>query len=169
MDNHKQYQAYLDEMPDSTLKAYIIKRVIGQIEWYDQKSVEKQNLYKRFAIWAIILNAVIPVSVLLSDYGLFFKLLVTALSSVAGVCNAINSLCGYKDLWIQYRSNCELLKSVLHRFFLRAGEFHELANDEQQLLDALVVACEDYITKEFQSWVVVAKSGDSAATPSKSK
>ena len=151
----KQFKPYLDEMENSSLKTYIEERVIDQIVWYDQKSAEKQTYFKRLTVANIILNAVIPIIVLFSKYGVFFKVLVTGLSSAAGAIGAIVSLCGYKDLWIQYRSNCELLKSTLHRFFLKAGEFRHIANDQSALMDALVVSCEEYFTKEFQTWVVV--------------
>ena len=151
----KQFEPYLDEMENSPLKTYIEKRVLDQIIWYDQKSVEKQTRFKKLTIVNIILNAIIPIVVLFSDYGILIKALVTGLSSSAGAINAIVALCEFKDLWIQYRSNCELLKSTLHRFFLKSGEFRHIADDQSALMDALVASCEEYFTKEFQSWVVV--------------
>ena len=151
----KQFEPYLDEMENSPLKTYIEKRVLDQIIWYDQKSVEKQTRFKKLTIVNIILNAIIPIVVLFSDYGILVKALVTGLSSSAGAINAIVALCEFKDLWIQYRSNCELLKSTLHRFFLKSGEFRHIADDQSALMDALVASCEEYFTKEFQSWVVV--------------
>ena len=150
-----QFKPYLDEMENSPLKTYIEKRVLDQIIWYDQKSVEKQTRFKKLTIVNIILNAIIPIVVLFSDYGILVKALVTGLSSSAGAINAIVALCEFKDLWIQYRSNCELLKSTLHRFFLKSGEFRHIADDQSALMDALVASCEEYFTKEFQSWVVV--------------
>lgn len=150
-----QFKPYLNEMENSPLKTYIEKRVLDQIIWYDQKSVEKQTRFKKLTIVNIILNAIIPIVVLFSDYGILVKALVTGLSSSAGAINAIVALCEFKDLWIQYRSNCELLKSTLHRFFLKSGEFRHIADDQSALMDALVASCEEYFTKEFQSWVVV--------------
>ena len=146
-----QFKPYLDEMENSPLKTYIEKRVLDQIIWYDQKSVEKQTRFKKLTIVNIILNAIIPIVVLFSDYGILVKALVTGLSSSAGAINAIVALCEFKDLWIQYRSNCELLKSTLHRFFLKSGEFRHIADDQSALMDALVAS----FTKDFQSWVVV--------------
>lgn len=154
-DIKKQFDSYLDVMVDSSLKTYIVERVLDQIAWYDKKSAEKQAYFKTLSIVAIILNAIIPVMVLLSDNCVFVKLLIAGLSSSAGVISAIVGLCGYKELWIHYRSNCELLKSTLHRFFLRAGEFRQFADDEFALKDALVASCEQYFTKEFQTWVTV--------------
>lgn len=160
----KQYQPYLDKMEDTPLKSYIVERIIDQIKWYDKKSTEKQSRYKRLTIASVILNAAIPITVLLSDNNIVIKLLVATLSSASGAITAIIAVCGYKDLWVQYRSNCELLKSTLHRFFLCAGEFRHLKDDDNALLDALVVCCEEYLTKEFQTWVVVTNGENSTVT-----
>lgn len=143
-------------MNGSPLKSYIIDRVIGQIAWYDKKSIEKQKLFTMLSIMAIMLNAVIPVMVLLSDECLLVKVLIAGLSSAAGAISSIITLCSYKDLWVHYRSNCEMLQSILYRFFLRVGEFKQITNDEAVLKDTLVIACENYFTKEFQTRVSIA-------------
>lgn len=154
-DINKQFDSYLNLMVDSPLKTYIVERVLGQIAWYDKKSADKQARFKSLSIVAIVLNAIIPVMVLLSDDCVFIKILIAGLSSSAGAISAIVVLCGYKELWIHYRSNCELLVSTLHRFFLRVGEFYQFADDESALKDALVANCEKYFTKEFQTWATV--------------
>lgn len=163
----KQFQPYLDAMENSPLKTYIEERVIDQIIWYNQKSKKAQTRFKQLTVASIILNAIIPIFVLLSDYSIFFKLLVAGLSSSAGAINAIVALCGYKDLWIRYRSSCELLKSTLYRFFLKTGEFRHSADDQSALMETLAVSCEEYFTKEFQTWVVVT-NGDRQSTTKKS-
>lgn len=153
VNNVVQYQPYLDKMPDSSLKDYIVTRVINQIDWYDRKSINKQKMYKRLSIISIILNGIVPVAVLLSDFGIIVKLIIASLSSAAGTINAVVVLCNYKDLWVQYRLNCETLKSILYRFFLRTGEFVNLTIDNSVLNNKLVSSCEELMTKEFQTWV----------------
>lgn len=148
-----QFQSYLDKMEDSTAKAYIINRVLIQIDWYDKKSVSKQRMYKRLSIVSIILNGLIPIAVLLSDYGIWVKLLIAALSSAAGILNSVIVLGNYKDLWIQYRSNCEMLKSTLHHFFMRSGDFAKLSNDPLDLQRELANSCEGFMAREFQTWI----------------
>ena len=155
-NNIIQYQPYLDNMPDSFLKSYILTRVINQIDWYDKKSVHKQEMYKRLSVISIVLNGVIPVAVLLSDFGIIVKLIIATLSSTAGIINAVIALGNYKDLWVQYRLNCETLKSILYRFFLRSGEFEGFDGfdiDDPVLCNTLVTCCEGLMTKEFQSWI----------------
>lgn len=157
----KEYQPYLDLLGPSKLKTYIEERVIGQIIYYDSSAIVKQKKYKRWSIVAIILSGLIPIFTLLTDSGLslLFKLIVTALSSGVTAITAVISLCTYKELWVQYRTNCEILKSVLHRFFLNCGEFKDKEGDE--LMETLVLSCEDYLTKEFQTWNSVADNPQS--------
>lgn len=152
-NNVVQYQPYLDKMPDSSLKNYIVTRVIKQIDWYDEKSVHKQERYKLLSIISIVLNGIIPVAVLLSDYGIIVKLVISSLSSAAGIINAVIALSNYKDLWVQYRLNCETLKSVLYRFFLCSGEFKGLDIEDPVFQHTFVTICEELMTKEFQSWL----------------
>jgi len=156
MDDYigKQYQAYLDQMPDSPRKTYIVERIIDQIRWYDSSSVNKQKRFKQFTILAIALNASIPAVVFLGNSWSVMKLFVVILSSASGAISAIVALCGYKDLWVQYRSNCELLKSMLHCFFQRSGDFKDASN-EDDLYDILVMKSEQYLTREFRAWEVV--------------
>ena len=104
-------------------------------------------------IASIILSALIPVITLFSDSAcpLIAKVLITAISSTITAISAIISLCHFQELWIQYRSNCEILQSVLHRFFTKSGEFHNCS--DEKALDLLVMTCEEYLTQEFQTWV----------------
>jgi hypothetical protein len=104
-------------------------------------------------VTSIILSAFIPIFTLLSDasYGIIIKILITTLSSAITAISAIIALYNYRELWIQYRSNCEILKSVLHRFFTKCGEFNNV--DESKSYEMLVMSCEEYLTKEFQTWV----------------
>ena len=148
------------------INTYITNRAIDQIVWFDQKSIEKQKRYKQLTILGIILNAVIPVLVLLSDYGLAIKILVAGLSSAAGALNTIVSFCGYKDLWIRYRSNCELLKSTLHRYFNGVGEFRRTENSTDPTPEEILIEkCEECLTKEFQTWSAVTSENGRTTNP----
>lgn len=149
----KEFLPYLEQITDSNLKNYIIERVMGQIEWYDRESSKDQACYKGFMIASIILSALIPIFTLLSDvpYRIYIKIIITSISSAVTVISAIIALYNFRELWIQYRSNCEILKSVLHRFFTKSGEFNNI--DESKSYEMLVMSCEEYLTKEFQTWV----------------
>ena len=46
--------------------------------------------------------------------------------------------------------SCEILKSILHRYFTQTNEFKTTDNNKRFKL--LVSTCEEYMTKEFQTW-----------------
>jgi len=150
MKSERHYKAYLERMPESQEKDYIVNRIISQIEWLDKRSNEKQERFKIYSIGAIVLNACIPTAVFLAGYCSGIQLLVIVFSSMAGVFGAIAALCGYKDLWIQYRTTCETLKSKLHRFFLQVGEFD--GSDDSERFKRLVAESEKYLTKDLEDW-----------------
>lgn len=105
---------------DDTIKSYIQNRLIGQIKWYDNKSAKEQKVYKRLSVISIIITATIPIATLLLDFNCincFVKILIAVFSSTATILSSINSLYKHRELWVQYRTNCELLKSVLHRYY----------------------------------------------------
>lgn len=133
-------------------KSYIENRVLDQIDWYNKKSTENHIHFKKWMIASIVLSAFIPILTLLSDIpcSLLIKLSITAASSAVTAISAIISLYHFQDLWVQYRANCEILQSILHRYLTNTGEFRNSTDDDA--LNLLVMTCEEYMTKEFQTW-----------------
>lgn len=152
------------EEENSVMSSYIDNRLLAQIEWYDRKSALYQKNYKRFTSITFLLSACIPIFSLLLDLGLAIKLIVVALSSSITIITSIMSLYNYKDLWIQYRSNCEILKSVLHRYKTKTGEFCSKSN--QANFKLLVSSCEEYMTNEFKCWGLLYDKQDYSSTGS---
>lgn len=165
----KQFLPYLERMPDGPTKIYIQNRVIPQIDWYNGKSIVKQRRFKLLSVVTILLNALIPVATLLTEYEIAIRILIASISSAAVAINAILALCSYKELWVQYRSSCELLKSILYRFFNRSGEFHPIADQPDQCAQLLITLCEEHFTKEFQSWSSTAIQNSFRSTPPSSQ
>lgn len=134
-------------------KLYIENRVLDQVDWYNKKSARNQVLFKRWMITSIVLSAFIPILTLLSDIpcSILIKISITAISSAVTAISAIISLYHFQDLWVQYRANCEILQSILHRYLTKTGEFRNATEDDA--LNLLVMSCEEYMTKEFQTWV----------------
>lgn len=152
---------------DDTTKSYIQNRLIGQIKWYDNKSAKEQKVYKRLSVISIIITATIPIATLLLDFNYlncFVKILIAVFSSIATILSSINSLYKHRELWIQYRTNCELLKSVLHRYYTKSAEFKSTSDEEAFAL--LVESCEQYFTKEFDNWNNIYSNNNQSSTGS---
>lgn len=84
------------------------------------------------------------------DYEIIIRFIIAILGAVISIISGILSLNKYKELWVQYRTNCEILKSVLHRYYTHTGEFNSC--NEQNNFENLVTSCEQYLTREFDSW-----------------
>lgn len=156
-----------NNIKNETINTYIQNRLIAQIKWYDKKSLKLQKKYKQLSIIAIIVTAIIPILTLLLDFeciNLMARILIAILSSSATVVSSINSLYKNKELWIQYRSNCEILKSVLHRFYTKSLEFSN--KSENEAFEILVSNCEKYLTQEFDSWNNIYSYNDQSSTNS---
>ncbi len=155
-----EFAAYIRHIQDEHVRIYVTDRVIRQIHWYDRKgSVNKSGFRWAMAV-SILLSALIPVFTLLADspYELTVKIIITALSSCITAISAVSALYRFRELWIQYRTYCEILKSVLHRFFTLCGEFQGL--HEKDAFPVLVASCEQYMTKEYQVWATHVPSCD---------
>lgn len=140
------------EITCETTRNYIENRLIVQITWYDGKSAYNQKMYKRLIAATTIISALIPVVTMLvdMDFSIIFKIIIVVLSSSVTVLTGISSVFNYKELWTQYRHNCEMLKSILHRYYTKVGEFS--SGTEQERFERLVESCERYFTVEFDKW-----------------
>lgn len=148
---YKEFEQYIEACKPNE-RAYIEQRLIKQIVWYDDNAIKKQNNYKRLTIVSIILTSVIPILSLFTGYkyGMIATVLIATFSAFSSILLSIINFCEYHKLWIEYRSTCEILKSILHRYFMKSNEFSSL--NENAALDLLVSSCEEYMTKEFQTW-----------------
>lgn len=136
---------------DAKIQNYLDNRILRQIKWYDNKSIRARNWYKIWMILSIAANGLIPIVSLL-DFPIFSKIAVVLLGSFTAAITAVLGLFGYKDLWSQYRYNCEMLKSMLHRFYTDTGEFALLPSGTKKF-NQLVASSEEYMTNQFKNWL----------------
>ncbi len=152
-----EFTEYLKLWTDSTALAYITNRIIKQIEWYDKKAIKSQQHFRRYSAVVLWISAFIPVATLLissqntsSVIQFLLKMIPAVLSALVLVFSSLASQERYQSLWVSYRSNCEVLKSILHRYFTKSREFSALSDAEA--LNILVSVCEEYMIKEFETW-----------------
>lgn len=120
-----EFTPYLDLMDDCNIKKYISNRVIKQINWYDEKSIHFQTQFKWMSIISIILSASIPILTTFNlQTNLNIKIIIAILSSLVTIITSILSLCKSRELWIEYRTCCETLKSLLYKFFNNCDSFN---------------------------------------------
>ncbi len=151
----QEFAYFVSGMEECSARHYIMGRVIEQMEWFDKRSVRNQRAYKLLTTLSILVSSVIPVITLFSDAfgGFGYKLVIVILSWSITAAAAINAFGRFRQLWIQYRAQCEMLKCILYRFFARCGEFS--VGSGASLYAALVSRCEEYMRKETDNWALM--------------
>lgn len=129
-------------------KSYIENRIINQIKWYDSKAINAQKYYKKLSVISFILSSAIPI-IALTDNHVTEKYIVAVISAIVSIISYIINLCSYKDLWVKYRTNCELLKSKLQLFLYNQSS---LKNNSSTEFQNFVDECEKCFSDEFLSW-----------------
>ncbi|MFC0559663.1 DUF4231 domain-containing protein [Halalkalibacter alkalisediminis] len=132
---------------DITEEEYIQIRLEDQINWYDNKSISAQKLYKRLKGIVIILSASIPLFV---SFVPDFKFLVIVVSIIGVAITGIEAWLGlskYHENWIEYRSICETLRQEKYMYLTKTGVY-----DTENSFKSLVERVESIISKENVNW-----------------
>ncbi len=134
-----------DDYPKEQVE-YLKNRVLDQIIWYDKKAAYNQKMFKKLSIYSFCISASIPVFTIFGEcFGI--KIVIALLGAVVSVISYIINICTYKDLWVQYRMNCEMLKSEISKFANKVSPYNT-----DTAFSVLVENCEQYFTKEFSKW-----------------
>ena len=153
----EEYIKYLAGIGNETERNYIQCRIISQIKWYDKKSIRSRKSYNICMTFIIVLNALIPIFTLSTSIigDIAQKIIITLLSSTVTAITAYIALQNFKDLWVHYRTNCEVLKSNLHSYFTKTGVY---SGDSVDSFCALVQSCESYMIQDRSTWSNVVTS-----------
>lgn len=133
---------------------YLKSRLDDQIEWYDNKSIHAQNVYKRLQSTEIILAACIP---FFSGYVTTHWLIpftIALLGALVVVVTSITRLGNYHENWLQYRSTCELLKHEKYLYLTSTNPYKE------KNFQLLVERVESIISSENVNWSQLVTSGN---------
>lgn len=135
-----------------SIDEYIAKRVNDQIEWYDKKSQDAQNRYKFSQLIEICAAALIP---LLSSYTANCRkmaLLVGILGCIITAIEGMERLFKWHEMWIEYRTTCELLKYHLNLYLTHTGPYND---DSESYENRFIRNIEDIIASENSKWKIL--------------
>lgn len=157
-DYNLQKEFQYPKVKDEFINNYIENRLLAQIRWYSEKSQKCQINYKNLSVCSCILSTCLPFFIMLSEenYTLFIRLIIAALGGSVTIISFILSITNDKELWVKYRSSCELLKSLLHEYYTNSGRF-SYCNTEEEKFQYLVDDSESLLTEEFKSWATMQK------------
>jgi hypothetical protein len=130
---------------------YIQDRLQDQIDWYDRKSSENQQTFKRLRKAEIVAAAIIPFTSGLTasfDGAVIPGSIVTGLLGVAiTIFASILALGQHQENWIEYRTTCESLKK--EKFMFQTGVE---PYDGDDAFPILVQRVETLVSKENTNW-----------------
>lgn len=95
---------------------------------------------------SFIISTTIPILALLGE-NLAVKIITAVAGAAVSIITYIININTYKDLWVQYRMNCEILKSEAIKFKNKIPPYNS-----EEAFSILVNNSEQYFTKEFSKW-----------------
>jgi hypothetical protein len=126
---------------------YLEQRLEEQINWYDQKSIHNQKMYKRLRKTELILAASIPVIAGFIPKFPFFTDVVGIFGALIAIISGLSNLGKYHENWIEYRSVCETLRHEKYMYLTKTGVY---SGDEP--FRVLVERVESIISHENVNW-----------------
>lgn len=129
--------------------SYIEKRLNKQIRWYKICSKNMKYKFCALSLITIIVNAIIPIFVLMSEeFDFKFKVIVILLSSIASISTAVLQLFKYQELWIKYRITSQLLEKEKVSYETQVKKYKK----NEGTLELLIETCEDIMGRENEKW-----------------
>jgi len=138
-------------MEGTEFQAYLDKRYYPQIEWYDMKAIWNQKVYNYLQWGIIILAAITPVFIAISES--WGKAIPIVLSSLVAIVSASLKTFKYQENWIHYRTTCETLRKEIHYYLAKIDEY----GDADDPIGRFVKRVEALISRENTLWLTVQK------------
>ncbi len=141
-------------MDEKEFDKYLKERYHPQVDWYDKKSISNQKAYK-FLQWSIIiLAAITPIFVILSEtWGLHIPVVLSCLVAIG---SASLKTFKFQENWINYRTTCETLRKEIYFYNARVDDYS--SNDPTGVF---VKRVESLISRENTMWLTVQEQKES--------
>lgn len=144
-------EKWLVNVESQKTRLYIQERIVTQMDFYKDNSRKCKKNYQILSTASIIIGFLIPIMSIFADGSIYMKVFIAMLGSGSTAITAFLSLKNYRELWGKYRYSREYLLSVLQLYFMKAGIFKNIENQED-LDNLLVETCEKYFRTEAQNW-----------------
>lgn len=148
---------------------YIELRLNNQINWFDHKSIKCQKEYKLWCLVQIILSAIIPIITIFPINKEYEWTITISIVACGSICSAISSylmLSNSHDLWIKYRTACELLKKEKSLYLTNSSTYgtNPLSN-----FNKFVHRIEEIIATENNQWNAIMNESNNTSKTSTTK
>src|SRR5712691_2446538 len=143
-------------MDKAAFEEYLSERYLGEIGWYDAKSMRNQVWYRTLQWGLILLSASTPVIIALaqkSDSAPELKTLSLTTSVLVAILATSLKTFKFEENWVNYRTTCETLKKEIHFFDAGIDEY----KDSQDKEGLFVKRVEALISRENTLWLTTVK------------
>jgi Protein of unknown function (DUF4231) len=128
-----------------------MKRLDGQICWYDRKSGTNQRCYKVFKVVVLIVAALIPLLSGVQVPVLWVPVsawVLGAMGAAIAVIESVQQLYQFHGNWISYRSTCEALRHEKYLYLAKAGPYVTAVDAHAVLAERV----ESLVSQENAKW-----------------
>ena len=136
-------------MEHDDFDSYLNERYYPQVNWYDEKAIWNQKIYKQMQWGIIVLAALTPILVVIG--GVWERWLAVIVSVLVAIGTAGLKTFNYQENWINYRSTCEALRKEIHYYNSKIDSY-EKADDSMALF---VKRVEALLSRENTMWLTV--------------
>ena len=106
---------------------YLTERVDDQINWMEGKAAYNQKRFKRIRIIELVCSASIPFLAAVSTDSTYYFRWITGIFGVSiTICESLLALYKHQELWLQYRSTAEALRSEKLLYLLKSGKYEKV-------------------------------------------
>ena len=130
-------------------QAKALMKCQASIKWYEKNKKTPRNLYYAAQVATIVLSALTPVLILITDLPKWAQALPAALAAIAA---SLNNVFHWQEHWIRRASTLEVLEAELLKYETRTSSAYEVKLDEQQALNNFVGATTNFNLQEVSNW-----------------
>ncbi len=142
-------EAYIATVKDEREKSFLTHRLMGQMDYFAQKSTENKQKYQSNKVRTIFFSSLIPVAVGYADsaipifswggsntftVGQLVKLVVGFAGAFVAIWESIAVFKKYRENWVDYRLTHEMLQAEAWRYVTATGVYSEKGNHFDQLV-----------------------------------
>jgi Protein of unknown function (DUF4231) len=130
-------------------KETILAECQSSIEWYRKRKTVPRILYQGSQMSIIVLGALTPVLILVTDLPKWAQALPAAVASMAA---GLSSVFHWQENWVRRASTLEALRAELLKYKTRTSSAYSSNLDEQSALDNFVTSVLNLTLNELASW-----------------
>ncbi len=145
-------------MDKDNFQKYLNDRYYDQINWYDQKSISNQRVYKKLQFSLIVLSSLTPILIIIEKLEMARNLswlfwLPASTAVVVAIIASLIKTFRFQESWINYRTTCETLKKEKYLYDAEVGEYQKVEGKEALFVERV----ESLISRENTLWIASQK------------